>query len=202
MCRTETGNNQNQTGNMFGVWSLSQYRGSGTAAESIGVFGRSAKDEAGTVTNAIGVRGDISISSGTMTRGTALSAFTTRTGGTLTRSDGLRVNHAGDTGIYMGIILDTPTGTITTAYGIYIDSLAGTTKWGIYQAGTGDTNYFAGRVGIGMTNFPTMAGTGIALGNITTVPSTNPVGGGVLYSEGGALKWRGSSGTVTTIAAA
>ena len=102
----------------------------------------------------------------------------------------------------MGIILDTPTGTITTAYGIYIDSLAGTTKWGIYQAGTGDTNYFAGRVGIGMTNFPTMAGTGIALGNITTVPSTNPVGGGVLYSEGGALKWRGSSGTVTTIAAA
>lgn len=39
----------------------------------------------------------------------------------------------------------------------------------------------------------------IALANATTVPTTNPTGGGVLYAEGGALKWRGSSGTVTTI---
>lgn len=33
-----------------------------------------------------------------------------------------------------------------------------------------------------------------------TIPSVNPTGGGVLYVEGGALKYRGSSGTVTTIA--
>lgn len=38
--------------------------------------------------------------------------------------------------------------------------------------------------------------------NATTVPTTNPFGGGILYAEGGALKWRGSSGTVTTIAPA
>lgn len=42
----------------------------------------------------------------------------------------------------------------------------------------------------------------IAIANATTVPSSNPTGGGVLYVEGGALKYRGSSGTVTTIAAA
>ena len=42
----------------------------------------------------------------------------------------------------------------------------------------------------------------VAIGNAATVPSTNPTGGGVLYVQGGALKWRGSSGTVTTIAAA
>lgn len=42
----------------------------------------------------------------------------------------------------------------------------------------------------------------IAVPDATTVPSTNPSGGGVLYSEAGALKWRGSSGTVTTIAPA
>lgn len=36
----------------------------------------------------------------------------------------------------------------------------------------------------------------------STVPSSNPAGGGVLYSDAGALKWRGSSGTVTTIATA
>ena len=40
------------------------------------------------------------------------------------------------------------------------------------------------------------------IANATTVPSTNPTGGGFLYSEGGALKWRGSSGTVSTIAPA
>lgn len=42
----------------------------------------------------------------------------------------------------------------------------------------------------------------VFLTNAATPPSTNPSGGGVLYAEGGALKWRGSSGTVTTIAAA
>jgi hypothetical protein len=33
-----------------------------------------------------------------------------------------------------------------------------------------------------------------------TAPAANPTGGGYLYVEGGALKYRGSSGTVTTIA--
>ncbi|MFK0151212.1 hypothetical protein ACIQVK_03905 [Streptomyces sp. NPDC090493] len=47
------------------------------------------------------------------------------------------------------------------------------------------------------------AGVGVvALANATTVPSANPTGGGVLYAEAGALKWRGSSGTVTIIAPA
>lgn len=43
-------------------------------------------------------------------------------------------------------------------------------------------------------------GVGVAfLANATTVPTTNPTGGGILYVEGGALKYRGSSGTVTTL---
>jgi hypothetical protein len=42
----------------------------------------------------------------------------------------------------------------------------------------------------------------IGISNATTVPSTNPSGGGVLYVEAGALKYRGSSGTITTIAPA
>lgn len=40
----------------------------------------------------------------------------------------------------------------------------------------------------------------IGIANANTVPSTNPSGGGVLYVEAGALKFRGSSGTVTTLA--
>jgi hypothetical protein len=34
------------------------------------------------------------------------------------------------------------------------------------------------------------------------VPNADPSGGGVLYVEAGALKYRGSSGTITTIAPA
>ena len=47
------------------------------------------------------------------------------------------------------------------------------------------------------------SGTGVlGIANATTAPTANPSGGGVLYVEGGALKFRGSAGTVTTIAAA
>ncbi|MBN9695295.1 MAG: hypothetical protein J0L85_05800 [Zoogloea sp.] len=42
----------------------------------------------------------------------------------------------------------------------------------------------------------------IGIANATTVPSINPTAGGVLYVEGGALKYRGSSGTITTLAPA
>lgn len=42
----------------------------------------------------------------------------------------------------------------------------------------------------------------INIGNATTVPTTDPTGGGILYCEAGALKFRGTSGTVTTIAPA
>jgi hypothetical protein len=39
----------------------------------------------------------------------------------------------------------------------------------------------------------------LALANCNTVPSANPSGGGILYVEAGALKYRGSSGTVTVL---
>jgi hypothetical protein len=57
-----------------------------------------------------------------------------------------------------------------------------------------------GNIGFGTTSaFGSGAGV-IGLANATTVPTTNPSGGGVQYAEAGALKWRGSGGTVTTIA--
>ncbi len=51
--------------------------------------------------------------------------------------------------------------------------------WGAQAAGTNLLNLFNG-----------------------TAPTSNPSGGGFLYAEAGALKWRGSSGTITTVAAA
>ena len=42
----------------------------------------------------------------------------------------------------------------------------------------------------------------IAIANASVAPSVNSAGGGILYVEGGALKYRGSNGTITTIAPA
>jgi len=42
----------------------------------------------------------------------------------------------------------------------------------------------------------------IAIANASVAPSINPAGGGILYVEDGALKYRGSNGTVTVIAPA
>jgi hypothetical protein len=58
----------------------------------------------------------------------------------------------------------------------------------------------SGNLGFGTTNQFGSGGKVLGIANATTVPTTNPTGGGVLYVEGGALKYRGSSGTVTTIA--
>jgi len=40
----------------------------------------------------------------------------------------------------------------------------------------------------------------LAIANATTAPTSNPTGGGILYVSAGALKYRGSSGTVTSVA--
>jgi hypothetical protein len=42
----------------------------------------------------------------------------------------------------------------------------------------------------------------IAIANASVTPTVNSAGGGILYVENGALKYRGSNGTVTTIAPA
>jgi hypothetical protein len=59
-----------------------------------------------------------------------------------------------------------------------------------------------GNIGFGTTS-QFGAGQGvIAIADALVVPSVNPAGGGILYVEDGALKYRGSNGAVTTIAPA
>ena len=57
----------------------------------------------------------------------------------------------------------------------------------------------SGNLGIGTATFGTSAVRVIGIAN-GTAPTTSPAGMGQLYVEAGALKYRGSSGTVTTIA--
>jgi hypothetical protein len=56
--------------------------------------------------------------------------------------------------------------------------------------------------GLNVAGDAQIAGGQLQIANASTIPASDPSGGGVLYVEGGALKWRGSSGTVTTIAPA
>jgi len=97
---------------------------------------------------------------------------------------------------------------MTTVYGVKVDDFtAGTNKHPFYQAGASDDanhyNAFQANTQFASVTGAFGAGIGVVgLADAGTNPSANPAGGGVLYSDAGALKWRGSSGTVTTIAAA
>jgi len=55
---------------------------------------------------------------------------------------------------------------------------------------TGSAGSFAGGIHV------------LFVANVNTVPTSNPTGGGLIYVESGALKYRGSSGTITTLGAA
>ncbi len=90
--------------------------------------------------------------------------------------------------------------TYTSAAAVYIPGapIAGTnatltSSYGLLLGATANLG-LSGGAGLG-------SGSGvISIGNATTDPTANPSGGGILYVSGGALKYRGSSGTVTTIA--
>lgn len=88
----------------------------------------------------------------------------------------------------------------------------------IYQAAGGLAITGSGQVSLGNVSTPRLTvettgniglfstgsyGSGalvLFIANATTAPTTNPTGGGILYAASGALKYRGSGGTVTTIA--
>lgn len=99
---------------------------------------------------------------------------------------------------------------VTTFRHLDLESItAGTNRQPINEAGTGgvsgDThgNALRSNTQFGSTTRSFGSGDGvIGIANALTAPSTNPTGGGVLYASAGALVWRGSAGTVTTIAPA
>ena len=76
-----------------------------------------------------------------------------------------------------------------------------------YQQTQGDRDLFLSlkNLAIGASSTtPSFGGAtgGVFIANRLVAPSSNPALGGILYAEAGSLKWRGSSGTVTIIAAA
>jgi hypothetical protein len=116
--------------------------------------------------------------------------------GTITEASSILV----DNGVVVGP-------TLTIGYGIQVKAVQyGTTRVGVSVAmPTGGTTNVCASFADNTAFFSTTGSFGsgtkvLSIANCSAAPSTNPSGGGVLYAEAGALKWRGSSGTVTTIA--
>lgn len=86
----------------------------------------------------------------------------------------------------------------TNNYAFRSSLASGTGRWNLYMDGTA-ANHVAGNLCVGTTAIATSADKAIHMGN-GTAPTANIASGGILYVEAGALKYRGSSGTITTIA--
>lgn len=77
------------------------------------------------------------------------------------------------------------------SFGTATDTLLWRKAAGVLVMSTGD-----------VTAPASFVGQGLLFGNITTAPTAAPVGGGMIYVQGGALKYIGTSNTITTIAPA
>lgn len=87
--------------------------------------------------------------------------------------------------------------TSTIKYTINNFTIIGDSTNGVNISGNG------GNISLGETSGSYGGGVKVVfIPDRSSAPTTNPTGGGILYSESGALKWRGSGGTVTTIAPA
>jgi hypothetical protein len=73
-----------------------------------------------------------------------------------------------------------------------------------YQQGIGERDAYLQAKNFALFGAPSSGGGTymVFIANRQVAPTSNPVGGGILYAEAGALKWRGSAGTTTTIAVA
>jgi hypothetical protein len=192
--------NQGST-NVDGKIGLLADMGGTTGAPSntvIGVAGRALARESATSSVAIG----LDYVGGTFVNGTPAKGAQTQT---LVSGSGVTCpSYAGFVAKGGTLIL----GSLTTWYGFKTEgSYLGTDRLPFWEdvADTGDGagNRFRSNTQFGSTAGAFGGGDGvIGIRNATTVPSSNPSSGGVLYAEAGALKWRGSSGTVTTLAAA
>jgi hypothetical protein len=167
-----------------------------------GVAGRATKNADNPVTTAIGLDYLAGAAGQSLTNAIAVRAqviMTSGSGKTLTNAYA-----------YLARAPINIQGTWENVYGYYAEAIStGNKRHPFYDAGTAETgdntraNVFRTSVQLFSTTISLGGGRGVlGIANASAVPTANPAGGGVLYAEGGALKWRGSSGTVTTIAPA
>jgi hypothetical protein len=135
-------NNSGSTAGLTGTQGRVINEGSGPVEGITGVGGNAQHSGTGTVTNSYGADMDLTNSStGTMT--TAYGVYSTinnsNAAGTISTAYGL----------YTSVL---NSGIMTTGYGLYVGAIGGTASYGVYQSNASNQNYFAGNIGIGVTN--------------------------------------------------
>ncbi len=101
-------------------------------------------------------------------------------------------------------ITDGAAGVSVKQFSLYYDTVNNRSVLSSYQQGAGATDMYITCSSLGINGVSFGSGVGvIAIANCTTAPTALPVGGGILFVEGGYLKYKGSiTGVVTTIAPA
>lgn len=119
------GGSNSITGSVRGSESLAANNNTATVAEMIGAHGLLQNTTTGGIADAYGSKAKVeNTGNGSITRAYAYHASVSNTGG----------------------------GSISDAYGVYIGSIVGTNRWGLYQSDTTAKNFFGGNVGIGVTS--------------------------------------------------
>jgi hypothetical protein len=148
-------------GKIYGTYGQAYVPGAGnTIARVIGVTGDAQMNGNSTPALMAGVRASATPSAGTTTNLTSFDAFTrTSSSATATNSSGIQINvdQTGGTVTNMhGVWVKSAItgGTVTNRYGIKLDAMTGsaTNQWAIHQSDATARSYFAGSVGIGVTN--------------------------------------------------
>ncbi|MCX6218248.1 hypothetical protein [Spirosoma sp.] len=127
---------------MIGIASNFEHHGSGNITQ--GFLGLNADAQnwgSGKITTAVGVNSyAINGSTGSIDDAYGNRSSVIGVNGTITNAYSYAATQGGNNA------------NITNSFGLYIDNLVGQNRWGVYQKGVNDKNYFAGRVGVGTTD--------------------------------------------------
>lgn len=159
----------------------------GTGGNVVINGGNSGSIAAGPVASGYGNAGNVTINAGVTSY-----SYSGAVGGSITLNTTFNTGGSGNAG---GVPNGNTAGHIrmNVHYTGYVRMICPAVPYGSAVCGT---NLALGNTGFG-------SGEGVfSIQNARTNPSTNPSGGGILYVTGGALTFRGSGGTVTTIAPA
>jgi trimeric autotransporter adhesin len=155
------------------------YRSEGTTTSLNGTYNYVYSSNSQSATNVAGTYTDI-----------ALGSASTNVYGSYSSID----QSAGTSGSVIGSyakIQTSGTGNINNSYGVYIDTISGTNKWGLYQADNTNKNYFAGNVGIGTTSPNTQLDiTGAFSQRGMAAPAVSVAGQGRIYFDSTANKFK------------